>query len=141
MKGAVSAANPLKDMTVPKWNLEAVSANPLKDLELQPLKDITVTNLMNALHQTGGQARIDAEAEFLANASGLSRAPPPTVQCSRSPSSKSGSPPLDPDVAGPSLSNAFGEVPVPLQDPGRPSTRRPPSGSDHSLPDPLEAFI
>lgn len=60
LKGAVTAANPLKDFSVPAL---AQSKNPLKAVK-ETLKEVIV----------------DAEAKSLANASGLSRAPPPRVQ-------------------------------------------------------------
>jgi hypothetical protein len=68
LKGAVTAANPLKDVSVP--SLPSVE-NPLK-----------------AVSKTLKEAIVDAEAKTLAEASGLSRAPPPMVQGAK-PESKS----------------------------------------------------
>lgn len=79
LKGAATAANPLKDMHNPWKDLQ----NPLKDLQ-NPLKDLAVptlkpSNPLKAVQSTLKEAMVDAEAKLLANASGLTRDPPPIV--------------------------------------------------------------
>jgi len=78
LKGAVNAANPLKDLSVPTF----------KDFK-NPLKDVPD---LKALKSTVKDAMVDVEAKSLSNASGLSRAPPPSVQAAKT----SGSPVLGP---------------------------------------------
>jgi hypothetical protein len=66
LKGAATAANPLKDFK-----------NPLKDLEVPSLSH---SNPLKAVSSTLKEVVVDAEAKRVANASGLVRAPPPTIQ-------------------------------------------------------------
>lgn len=155
LKGAVRAANPLKDLTV---------TNPLKDLAVpslahgNPLK--AVSDKVHGVSSTLKEAIVDAEAKSLANASGLSRAPPPTIQGAKSP--PHGSPPqgpVDPELAKVTVSDAFGsDTPSDAFRPKSLISKSSPSGSpllgpvDHSdtsgsgqrkstSPDPLESFI
>lgn len=64
LRGAVTAANPLKDFSVKDFSVQG----------LAPSK-----NALRAVHSTLKEAIVDAEAKSLASASGLSRAPPPTL--------------------------------------------------------------
>jgi len=62
LKGAVTAANPLKDLTVP------------------PMPALTPSKGFKAMSSTLKDVMVGVEAKSLSSASGLSRAPPPTIR-------------------------------------------------------------
>lgn len=74
LKGAVTAANPLKDLKVP---------------HLPEMPDLTPATGLKAMSSTLKEVMVGVEAKSLSSASGLSRAPPPTIR-SRTESTSSG---------------------------------------------------
>lgn len=82
MKGAATAANPLKDLTVPTMPVLRTPSDSLK-----------------AMSSTLKEVMVGVEAKTLSSASGLSRAPPPTIKArsnSFSSNEKDGSPQVGP---------------------------------------------
>lgn len=80
IRGVTAAANPLQDLSVPN-----VSVSELKESISESLTDQVRTaksrlqDQRKAVLENLREARVEAEARSLANASGLSRAPPPVA--------------------------------------------------------------